>query len=208
MNYAISVVHKVKDLHSTQKFMTEVLEFTPGEQGDDFILMQNGALNIRLLLDENNSEQRLQLDVSCSDLDAAIHFYCGHGFEQLHEAIWLHTYRKQTVLENKTMQLTLFREYNEDELDIIPPLEVSLQWHEDALQLTQVLIKTIPVTFRDTARKKIVAAAEAAAVIEGLLEVDQKIAILAVIKATPSFQHEALHDELIKNGLDAKDYLL
>ena len=102
--------------------------------------------------------------------------------------------------------LVISRDYNEDELGIMPPLQTALEWHEDALLLAQQLIKTIPVGFRDNARHKIIELAEADAIVAGQIEVDQQLAIRAIIKITPDFQHDALKDEIINNGLIVKDY--
>ncbi len=208
MNYAIAIIHKVIDLQLVKNFMSDQLEFIASEESDNFVVMENGALNIRLILDVNNTQQRLHLDVSSDDLNLTIETYLAEGFVQIGEVIWLNTYRKQVDLQNKYFQFTIFQEYNEDELGIIPPLNVSLDWHDNALSLTQFLVKTVPVTFREIARKKIIACAEADAVVAGLFEVDQTIAIQAVIKSTPTFQHTALRDELIKHNLNPKDYFL
>ncbi len=208
MNYAIAIIHKVTDLPTIKNFMNDSLEFTPSETGDNFVVMQNGALNIRLIADENNTSQRLHLDFSSDDLENTIASFLTKGFAQLGQIHWLNTYRKQVDVQNKYFKLTIFQEYNEDELGIMLPLEVSLDWHDNALTLTQYLVKVVPVSFRDVARKKIIACAEADTVVAGLFEVNQTIAIQAVIKSTPLFQHTALRDELTKHGLHPNDHFL
>lgn len=207
MNYVIAIVHFVKELQPAQTFLTEVLDFSLREQGKDFCLMENGALNIRLVQELEDAVHPLQLDVSSQDLDASVRLYVQHGFSLEKDIRWVHPHRQEICLQGTDhIHLTVFRDYDEDELGILPELVTSLDWHSDALELTKRLIKTVPIAFRHNARYRIIEMAEADAIVAGLIEVDQAIAVHAVIKVTPDFQHDGLKDEIIENGLDPRDY--
>ena len=207
MNYVIAVSHKVDELQQAQTLLIDALEFSLREQGEDFALLENGALNIRLIQQPKNAGHPLHLDVASKDLDAAVNFYAQHGFRQSEDVRWVHPFRQEIYLQGPdNIQLTVFREYNEDELGILPELETSLDWHDDALELTKRLIKSVPLSFRDNARHKIIAMAEADAIVAGLVEVDQDHAVRAIIKVTPDFQHQGLKDAMTKNGLEPKEF--
>lgn len=207
MNYVIAVRHRVDDLHHAQILLTDVLEFSLREQGEDFALMENGALNVRLIHNPKNTGHPLCLDVASNDLDAAVRFYARHGFNPPEDAHWVHPFRQEIYLHGPdNIHLTVFREYDEDELGILPELKTSLDWNDDALELTKRLIKSVPLTFRDNARQKIIAMAEADAIVAGRVEVDQALAVRAIIKVTPDFQHDGLKDAMIKNGLEPNDF--
>lgn len=207
MNYVIAVIHFVSELQQAQTIFSEVLDFSLREQGEDFSLMENGALSIRLIQDLEQAGHPLQFDVSSQDLNASADLYARHGFCQLKDARWVHPFRQEICLQGPDyINLTVFRDYDEDELGILPELETSLDWHHDARELTKLLIRTVPIAFRHNARRKIIESAEADAIVAGLIEVDQATAVHAVIKVTPDFQHDGLRDEMIKNGLEPQEY--
>ena len=209
MNYYVSaVIHFVEDLQPTQNILTDVLEFTITEEGKGFAHLENGALCIRLIQNTDKAGQYLYLNVNSSDIDASIKLYQQHGFRQTGATHWAHSAREEAVMQLATASIYLIvaREYDEDELGIMPELKTSLLWHKEALLITQLLVKTIPINFRDIARTKIIAMAEADTIVSGQIEVDQPLAIQAIIKVTPDFQHDALKDEIIKNNLVIKDY--
>ena len=207
MNYASAFILYVEDLPGVQTILLDALEFTITSQGKGFSMLENGALRLRLVHSSDKSGQILNLEVNSSDIEASIKFYQQYGFIQTGDSQWLHSAREEVTMQAEIpVCLILSREYNEDELGIMPELQTSLEWHKNALLITQLLIKTIPITFRDIARGKIIAMAEADTIVTGQIEVDQSHAIQAIIKVTPNFQHDALKDEIIKNNLTVKDY--
>ncbi len=207
MNYASTFILYVEDLPALQTILIDALEFTMTAQGKGFSVLENGALRIRLVHNSDKAGQILNLEISSTDIDAAIPFYQQYGFMQTGEQHWVGCAREEVTMQAEIpICLVISRDYNEDELGIMPELQTSLEWHKDALLITQRLVKTIPINFRDIARSKIISMAEADTIVAGQIEVDQQLAIDAIIKATPNFQHDALKDEIIKNGLCIKDY--
>jgi len=207
MNYARAFIFYVKDLQEIQSVLVNALEFTVTERNEISCRLENGALCIRLLKSAENTRQILTLDISSSDIAASIAYYQQYGFTQLGGTQWLSATREEVTMQSSVpVCLVIARDYNEDELGVMPPLQTSLEWHDDALLLAQRLIKTIPVGFRDNARHKIIELAEADTIVAGQIEVDQQLAIRAIIKVTPDFQHDALKDEIVNNGLAVKDF--
>ena len=207
MNYVMAVTHRVTQLQPVQQLLTQVLDFSVTTQGENFVLLENGALNIRLLQDVNNAADCLNLEVASDDLESSLIFFTQQGFSLSGQRYWIDSYREEVAMQGSdNIHLIVYRQYNEDELGIVPELETSLTWHDNARNLTQNLLKTVPVSFRDSARQKIIETAEANAIVNGAVEVDQDIAVRAVIQVTPDFQHERLKSEIIKNGLLLEHY--
>jgi len=207
MNYASTFILYAEDLQALQTILIDALEFTMTAQGKGFSVLENGALRIRLVHNSDKAGQLLNLEISSTDIEVAIKFYQQYGFIQTGDLHWVHCAREEVTMQAELpICLVISRDYNEDELGIMPELQTSLEWHKDALLITQRLVKTIPINFRDIARGKIISMAEADTIVVGQIEVNQQRAIDAIIKVTPNFQHEALKDEIIKNGLLVNDY--
>jgi hypothetical protein len=205
--HVLSVIHRVNHLASAQNLLTQVLDFNPTEDGNNFVLLSNGALNLRLILDLNNELSPLYLDVSSTDLAVSTQFYCQQGFSLLKEKYWLHPLRQEIQLKgNHHLYLTLYHDFNEDELNILPDLPITLTWHPDAIQIIQTLLTSVPLAFRDQARLRIVDRTETEAVTYGLIDVDQALAIKMMIRSTPDFQLEHLKDKMLEHDLVIEDY--
>ena len=207
MNYAIAVIHQVDDLNKAQAFLSQALDFHLHEQGDGWAVMENGALSIRLISGAGQASNSLHLDINSNNLNSSLDFFSKQGFSHLGESHWVSQWREEIYLNGPyQIRLTLFREYNEDELEILPDLPTSINWHKDALELTRKLLKSVPITFRDSARVKVTECAEADAIVDGRIEVDLEIAVLSLVKVTPDFQHESLKQEMDNNGLNSSQF--
>ncbi len=207
MNFVISINHLVNDLSQFSHILSDLLEFTIEEEQENFVLLNNGALSIRLILDNNSQTQPLRLDISCTDIEQAQNNYLGQGFQILKPANWVSSKRQEIQLQHPlNIHLYLFHHYNEDELNLLPDLDTHLEWQQDALNITQKLLTTVPLSFRENARIRVVQTAENDAIVLGQITINQSQAIQAMIKITPDFQHHHLYDALKHHQLPVKDY--
>lgn len=210
MNFILGVNHPVRDPEGAARLLIDYFGFSPGshpeEQGPRLRLVENGALTLRLLRSDQPSDW-LRLDAGCEDLDTSIEAARGQGFEPQGQRQWVSSSREQQELRGPhQLILTLFHEYSEDELDILPPLPAQMPWAEEADQLVRELLRVVPLAFRASARERAVRTAEADAVVAGQTRVSRHQALTSLLRVTPDFQHHTLRDQLEQRGLRWQDY--
>lgn len=96
--------------------------------------------------------------------------------------------------------LELWRALSEDELEYVPALPTSLEWTDEAVELLQKLLASVPASFRGPARGNTVATAEYLA--GSSLRVGRQAAVRGFIRATPRLRRENLKPALREQGID------
>lgn len=207
MDYVTAVTHEVADLESARELFGKGLGFTLAEEGAGRMQFSNGSVTVSLL-HRQEPATTLSLRLRCDDLEQTAGRLATYGVTVAGERFWADERCQEQHFDAPAgVSLTLFRAYSEDELGIEVALPVNLEWASQALMVTRALVKLIPLDFRDTAREKIVAAAEGDALVEGAMAVTLAQAMRAVIRVTPAFQHEGLRETMAKHGLNFDDYL-
>lgn len=202
--HALSVVHPVADLEETVRFFTDVLSMPVRVRGADWAVVDNGSVSLRLVRSAA-PPQLVALELMAADIDAsAAQLLAEPGVERAGEVEWVSPSRKELRLAARAhgLELVLARDYDEDELAVVPPLPTSLPWTEQALDVVQTLLREVPVVFRGSARTRITERAEYLAVESGEVEVAPHHGIRAVIQVTPAFQLARLRQSLVALGLD------
>jgi catechol 2,3-dioxygenase-like lactoylglutathione lyase family enzyme len=209
VNNVVSVIHEVNDLAAAENFFLEHLGFTVSKNGREWVHLENGALDVRLRAGQVTDGSLLRLIINCSDLDESLRYYSHLGFDLVEPPAWSEIYFQQASLRGPyNLWLTLVREYNEDELDIVPELPISIDWKDDALMKIRQLLKSVPVSFRHSARLNVTEMAEAKAVVEGQQTVDLKLAMRTLVQITPEFQHDNLKAEMHRNQINPDEYFV
>jgi hypothetical protein len=210
VNFVLGVVHRVEHPVEAARCLSETLGFNRVETDGDFQVVENGALTIRLV-PSDQPQGWLELDAASEDLSESMGQYLPLGWhpdESGKEPHWATPTREELrLLGPHRFALTLFREYSEDELGILPELPTSIPWEEDADQLVRELLRIVPLAFRDSARERIVKAVETDVLVAGQLCVTRGPAVRAMVRVTPDFQHHSLREEIEQRGLEWLDYL-
>ncbi|MDG4549204.1 MAG: DUF2621 family protein [Candidatus Contendobacter sp.] len=208
MSFAFAVIHAVDDVARAAAFFRDVLDFQEHSQGRDWAQVENGALTIRLVAADRfaRAPSDLELDLATPDVAAASAALLEReGLEPLMAATWVSAERMEARLRAPhRVVLTLSRVFDEDARGILPELPTSLVWAEDAAMSIKRLLRFVPVSFREQARKRVTERAETLAITAGDVTVDQDIALRALIMTTPAFQHEGLRAALRDEGIDPR----
>ncbi|MFO1349295.1 MAG: DUF2621 family protein [Gammaproteobacteria bacterium] len=204
MNFVTAVVHAVADLEGAAAFFMEALDFREQSRGLNAIVVENGALAIRLVAAGENRAGELELEMTTADLDgAAAQWLQRQEVSQISAPAWVNPERMEMRLRAPHgVVLRLAREFDEDELGVLRDLPTSLDWMEEAESCVKRILRFVPVGFRDNARRRVTERAEHLAIKAGEVTVDKTTALRGLVLATPDFQIEGLRQSLRAEGVD------
>ena len=198
--FPVSIIHDVERLDEAVEFLEKGLEFATQSRDSDEARLDNGAIAIRLT---RGSGSRLRIDIHTRDLDAAARRLSEVGARPIDEARWISAQCQQQRFDAPHgFDLLLSRLYNEDEVGIVPDLPTSLEWSPDAIEQVKVLLRRVPVDFRDQARRRATERAEYLALERGDVSVDLELGIRAIIQMTPAFRVDEVRGTLSELGYD------
>lgn len=202
--FALAVRHRLADLPAGERFLVEGLGFEVRAREAGTIRLENGALG--LILEparDGESPQELTLEVVADDPESAAVSLAGlAGVEFSGAPVWVSERRREcTVATPFRLRLVIFRELNEDELEVPPALDTSLLWSGEVTILVQSALRRVPLALRATSRARVVADAEAAALASGRLAVEVGDAATALLDATPEFRRQAVVEWLAERGV-------
>ena len=203
-NYILSVFLEVADPQETAAFCCEHLEFTETSRGAQWIEIENGALVLRVVpAASGRSGPPLVLELVTEDLDATCEQLSSlQGVGTPGPVIAVEKDRLERWVETRFgVTLAVTHKLSEDALDEFPELPTELVWQPQAIHLVQEMLCLVPVSFRADARRRITPLAETLAVQEGEVEVFLPHAVAALLRATPTFQREALRAALKEREL-------
>ena len=207
MRFVADVVHNVRNLEQVLDLLVQGLDFQVESQRDQTCVLNNGAITIRLTCDNSLDQGVLHLSMETNDLAESCDYLTGLQFTALAEEHWVSVYRKELPMQGPHgIHITLARNYNEDELGIVPDLPMSLEWREEAESIIKKLLALVPISFRDSARCKITQKAEADTIVEGETIVGLDSAMKAIVYCTPAFRMQELRENMDKLGIDTSLY--
>jgi len=166
----------------------------------------NGSASFCLTQSDINSDNLLHIQSSSFEQDCQTLLERG-DVKPLSEIQSSHHILTRLFQSDCGLKLLIFHESNEDERDELVPLPMSLHWDEQVMLQTQRILRVTPIPFRDKARTDVTEKAELKAVSEGTLSVNETNAMQALVEVTPAFQHRALFDAMLDEGIQAELYL-
>ena len=205
MRFVTAIIHPVESLEAAEDFFCTALGFYHSQnQGNSGLLLENGSVILRLIKNANPISKSLNLELYSRQLDddtqALLAF---SGIALISKNVLVNLYRIETQLQAPHgVTITLFQEFNEDDLGILPPLPISLDWEEQALNCIQQSLTYVPIDFRQPVRTLITERAEVLTAEQGEITVDLKTAVQALAETTPHFQHPTLVAALRERGID------
>lgn len=200
----IAVVHRVGQPRAAAAFLERVLGMTRTEDADDECRVTSGALELRLLpLDEGGASTVLELELATNDaLEGRERLLAEPGARLRSDAHRTRADRIELEMEMPfAVVVRVVQHLDEDQLGLLPPLPASLEWASDATRLVQETLRTVPLAFRDQARRRMTERAEFLAVRDGRVLVQPTDAVRGMIEATPDFQQPALRATLATAGV-------
>jgi len=209
MNFVISVIHAVADPVSAATFLCDALGFKNTCQSSDAVIVENGAIAVRLVPDETLKPAGcLNLELQTRNMaQATSELLARSDVSLIASPVAVNPARVESLLQGpQGIQITLAQEFDEDELGIIPLLPVSLHWDEQAEDCIRQILRLIPVGFRDSARMRITERAEMLAAEDAEITVAINYAVQALADVTPLFQHPVLISALQQRGIDPSGY--
>ena len=203
--FAPALRHPVEAMDRALAFFEEILEMPILGRGPGWALVDNGAIAIRLEpLRPEESPRELEIELRAKDFEGARALLLEHPeISALGEIEWPRPDRKEQRLQGPFgVRLRLAREYDEDELGVIPDLPTSLEWEPEAVRLVQALLRRIPVDFRESARVRGTRRAEELAIRDGEVLVDPHLGVRAMAQITPAIRVPLVQEALRELDLD------
>lgn len=205
MRFVTALIHSVENIEAARDFFCTVLGFTQSQnQGNRGLLLENGSVTIRLVNDIEVVAKSLTLELYSRQLDDDTQALLAvPQLSLIREKVHINPYRLETHLQAPhSVVITLFQEFNEDDLGILLPLPISLDWQPQALDCIQQLLTYVPIDFRQLARTLITERAEVLTAEQGEITVKLNTAVQALAETTPHFQHPALVAALRERNID------
>lgn len=188
------------DLDAVERLFVDGLGFVVKAREPGALLVDNGALTLRLV--RGNVGDRPRLELTCPSLDEATRHLVAWGghVEPSRELAdgWLERDVRMAVGPD----LILRHQVPEDLRPTPPALPTQLVWEPGAVALLQDLLRSVPPTFRGDARRAATAQAEALALAAGSVEVTPSTAARGFLLATPTFGREGARAELAGRGFE------
>ena len=203
MNFVSSINHEVLDVKATSQLLCDHFDFAESDVSTSSITVTNGILIIQLHQSNAVQNETLCLDYQSDDLETASKKLLNIGFDQKGVAEKKTSFRHQVLFTGELgIDILLYKLFTEDDLGIDIDLPISINWEPNAISIVQLLLKEVPLNFRDQARKKAVERAESIAITEGDLQVFLNIAVQSFVDITPNNKHSSLLKRLQEMDVD------
>jgi len=209
MHFIDTIIHPVKQLSEACDFFIRILDFQIVTTEKNLILIENGALSIRLIEQSDlTTNNWLNLAMSTDNLEkTALELMQSATVIETIPPFWISDKEQQQYFTlPHQIKLTLSKIYNEDELGILPELPTQLVWQADARQSIMEILQFVPVDFRALARKRVTEQTELVTMKKGDLEVDLDCALQTLVETTPQFQYDQLKETLKEHGFNPENY--
>jgi catechol-2,3-dioxygenase len=209
MRFVTAIVHRVENLVEASDFFCHTLGFYAQNKSTNYgVLLENGAVAVRLVDDADVLPTALNLELYSKQIDEdSAALLAIPGINLIAEQKRVHPTRLETYLQAPHgVTITLYQEFNEDELGIMPELPISLDWEQSAVDCIQQLLTYVPIDFRQLARHRVTERAEVLAAEQGEISVALEIAVQALAETTPHFQHPTLVAALQERGINPQNY--
>ena len=205
MLHAVASILHTLNVEKTTIFLRDTLNFNV-EFRHEHWYANNGSVSLLLL--ESEDEHCSTLHIQSSNFD--------NDITSLQERGDVHSCGNPDICEEITSQLFtcdcgiklfVFHELDEDERNELLPLPITLDWDDSVIISTQRILRVTPIAFRDKARINTTERAEYLAVSEGNFSVSTANAMQALTEITPEFQHRALFEAMLAEGIEASLYI-
>jgi len=206
MFYVVGVRHPVENMVLATQFFSQDLGFYPVKKEGYHSWLENGSMCITL---EEGEPQHLMLELQCPDVEIEYQRLIKKhpNIRTLQAVQQVDTRIDCRVACPHGLTLILAKTLNEDDLNLLLPLPSTLVWDEAVDLRTRRILRSVPLGFRDSARKRVTERAEYAAVEKGLLAVGEAEAMHSMVAITPAFQHRALMENMQDEGINSDLYL-
>lgn len=197
----------VRDPGGAAEFLREALGFVVRVVSDgardesESWLADNGALRLRLSPVASSSFESavapIWLEIETESIaESSLDLAGRRGLRQDGDVLERSDRLEQRFETDYGFGLVLQQHLTEDDLQELVPLPSTLDWTQAADHLTRLVLRHVPLPFRDGARQRATERAEELALIEGRPCVELENARRALFDTTPEFQHEALRAAL------------
>jgi len=203
MFYAIAVTFPTPQPEQSAQFLKNRLDFNIKYE-DHSWWAENGSTSLHLTQGTSSSVLEIQCSDIVSDSSQLLAF---PELEALTEIISNYHQLYQELQCDCGFKLYLTKILNEDERDELIPLTTTLPWDGTTKEQVQRILRITPLAFRDSARKKVTERAEYITVEGGGLTVGPAQAMKALVEVTLKFQHPTLYKAMLKENIDALQYL-
>lgn len=196
---AVNIPHRSRN--EISHFLCDHFDFKLIGQDEYSITVNNGVLSLRFH-EASEPVQSVCLDMETTDMHEGAAALKAKGFEPEEGIKESGKFRReQTFTGPHGLIYTLHQVLTEDDLGIHAELNKTLDWEPEIEEMAKTLLSHVTIHFRDSARKKMVAQAEALALVEGSLEVGRDEMVTAFLYTTPYFKQTALQELLIQHGI-------
>lgn len=143
------------DLARSEAFWGNIIGLQKVKHGEGFVDMDSGNVILRLI-QVNQVTRPVTLRVSVPDVQAAFDRLIAAGGRVMYEiqrtpALELEAH----VADPDGNTVVVWRELSEDEYGFVPELPKQGEWHKEAEELFNALLKHVPALFRSMARRKV-----------------------------------------------------
>ena len=210
MFFITAIIHPVTNLISASAFLCKNLGFSQKNAREGWVIVENGAVTVRLVLTTDTITTPLNLELQTKELQQTTQELLAlNEVSLVAENIQANVFRLENhLICPHHLLITVFKLSDEDALNIIPPLPMCLDWDDEVVECVQVLLKLVPIDFRDLARVKMTEKAEILASQQGLITVEMSHAIEAMAACSPPFQYPALEAALKERGINPENYFM
>jgi hypothetical protein len=204
MDFVISVIHPVADFAEAKAFLCDTLGFQCKQATAEAVIVDNGSLAVRLVPVKDTVQGNLHLELHSQNRELTTDTLLSlPNVSLITRDIAIGPQRLESHFQGpQGIVIIVAQEYSEDELDIMPPLPMSLLWDDDAEQCVKQMLRLTPLGFRAAARTRITEQAEMLAGEEAAITVTIANAVRALAEVTPAFQHPALVSALQQHGIE------
>lgn len=197
--HALRIVHEVASLPEAARFVREVLGFTASIATAERAAFENGALGLELVAAA--SDGRLTLVLESDDLEGDLVALAAAGVVP-GAPPWREGRELRCVAQAPAgLTLRLVQPLDEDQLGVPDPLPTRLDWPAASEALAQQLLRLVPVSFRELARRRTTDESEREALEAGRIRVEPSDVVRGLRAATPAFRRAQVDAELARLGL-------
>ncbi|MDQ6974345.1 MAG: hypothetical protein Q9M10_05630 [Mariprofundaceae bacterium] len=205
MYFAIATHIFVSNPQQSARFLRDCLGFQTQYKDGYGWCAENGTVSLLIHAAE---KPQASLEVQCNHIEEDSQALLSHdGIHALSDVEQYGHRLQQCFRSDCGITLILSQILNEDDLNELPDLPVSLPWDEKTMQQVQRILRIVPLDFRAKARQRVTERAEYLAVAAGDLMVNEAYAMHALVDITLQFQHPSLYQAMQDEGISAEAYL-
>lgn len=203
VHFVSALIVSVPEPQKAREFFLDRLGFVVRKEEIDACSLDNGAVAIRLVTAATGPSIPT-LEVSAPDPEElAQQLEAAGDLLELGSAKMVSEQRLEVrAVSRHGVALCIVREFDEDDLGLLPELPSNIDWSSEAALEIRELLRQVPIAFRSEARERVTREAEAAALERGRVRVELVDAFAGLFRATPSFKRPWVLDQYARLGLE------